>query len=72
MSATPQSVTSGLAPSDPAAVQEVPVQGLEETLQVEIKHVGHGRDPGAGPACDDGGAGPLHGGHHSPPPRGVL
>ena len=42
MSATPQSVTSGLAPSAPAAVQEFPVQGLEETLQVEIKHVATG------------------------------
>ena len=42
MTATPQSVTSGLAPSTPAAVNEVPVEGLEETLKVEIKHVATG------------------------------
>ena len=40
--ATPQSVTSGLAPSAPAAVTEVPVEGLEESLRVEIKHVATG------------------------------
>lgn len=39
MTATPQSVTSGLAP---AAVNEVPVEGLDETLKVEIKHVATG------------------------------
>ena len=34
-----QSVTSGLAPSAPAAVNEMPVEGLEDSLKVEIKHV---------------------------------
>ena len=42
MTATPQSVTSGLAPPEPAAVNEVPVEGLEGTLKVEIKHVATG------------------------------
>lgn len=39
VTATPQSVTSGLAQSAPAAVAETPVEGLEESLKVEIKHV---------------------------------
>lgn len=42
MTATPQSVTSGLAPPGPAVVNEVPVAGLEETLKVEIKHAATG------------------------------
>ena len=42
MTVTPQSVTSGLAPSASAAVNEMPVEGLEQTLKVEIRHVATG------------------------------
>ena len=42
MTAKPQSVTSGLAPLAPAAVAETPVEGLEDSLKVEIRHVATG------------------------------